>query len=347
MTRERGPSDLSPGEAFHRYVDWRRTEVTAGSAETYHYRLKLWAEWCEDEGIESVSEFSGWTFERFESARSGARLAASTLHNEMETLKSHVEYLKRIEAVDDGLSKKVNVPKVPEDERSRDTMLTTDSAVALLRYYRSSDVSGDYGTRFHALLELAWHSGARLGAIRGLDLRDYDSGNECVEFVHRPETDTPLKNKKNGERVVGLRRPVCDAIDTYIRHHRWDGHDEHGRQPLFVTIQKRRASPAAIRAWAYQATFPCVYGPCPHGHDPRDCEFRSHSKASRCPSSRAPHHIRTGSITFHRDRGFPRDETRERVDASEDVIDEYYDKANAVERMELRRRQYVDILSIE
>ena len=339
------PAELSPREAWQRYINRRRTGLAESSVSTYNYRLKLWVEWCEEQGIETVRELTGWTFDQYEAVRSGKDIAATTLNSEMETLQNHVEYLERIEAVEDGLSEKINVPDVPKGERSRETKLNTDDALALIRYYRDSE--NDYGKNTHALLELAWHTGARLGAIRGLDLRDYDSGEQYVEFVHRPQSDTPLKNQAHGERVVSLRREVCDAIDAYVRHERKDAHDDHGRQPLFSTIQRNRPGKNTVRTWSYRATMPCVAGGCPHGYDPDSCDFRKHTHASKCPSSRSPHHIRTGSITWHRDRGFPREVTAERVNASQDVIDEFYDKATKMERMQLRRRPHLDKLEIE
>lgn len=53
------PEDLSPRDAWQRYLDRRRPETTEESMETYHYRLKLFVEWCEAEGIATVSELSG------------------------------------------------------------------------------------------------------------------------------------------------------------------------------------------------------------------------------------------------------------------------------------------------
>ncbi len=198
----------------------------------------------------------------------------------------------------------------------------------------------------HALLETAWHTGARLGGLRALDLRDFDRGDRTLEFVHRPETGTPLKNKQNGERVVALNDRVAATISEYIQGDRWDNHDDHGRQPLFTSMQGR-PDPNTVRVWMYRATLPCIRKECPHGVDPDFCEYRSHSKCSQCPSSRAPHHVRTGSITWHRDRGVPREVTADRVNASQDVIDEYYDKATKRERMENRRRPHLSKLDIE
>ncbi|ARS89652.1 tyrosine-type recombinase/integrase [Natrarchaeobaculum aegyptiacum] len=340
----RGPKDLTPREAVRRYIDGRRTELTEETASSYYYRLKLFVEWCERNAIDRVSELDGWLLDQYESHRSGVGVAPTTLNNEMDTLQSFVEYLERIEAVDDGLGERVNVPDVRREDRSRETKLDTERAVALIRHYRSTDVLR--GTLRHALLETAWHTGARLGGLRSVDLRDFDRGDQTIEFVHRPESGTPLKNKREGERIVGLNEAVCETISTYIQNHRFDVHDDHGRQPLF-TSREGRPNPNTVRVWMYRATFPCVRTECPHGHDPDGCDYRNHSKASQCPSSRAPHHVRTGSITWHRDRGVPREVTADRVNATQDVIDEYYDKATKRERMESRRRPHLDKLDIE
>lgn len=93
--------------------------------------------------------------------------------------------------------------------------------------------------KHHALLELLWHTGARLGGIRALDLRDFHSEEGFVEFVHRPSTGTPLKNKIEGERMVGLRQPVVDVLEEYVEENRDNAPDEYGRSPLLATRNGR------------------------------------------------------------------------------------------------------------
>lgn len=339
-----GPTDLTPRRAASRYLDSRRTEITDSTYTSYRYRLKLFVDWCEREGIARVGDLDGWMMDEYRAHRSGEGVSPSTLHNELDTLNLFAEYLDRIEATDD-LADSIEVPTVPKDERSRETKLDPDQAARLIRGYRSSPE--EYGTRFHVLLEIEWHTGARVGAIRSLDLRDVDADDRYLSFEHRPETDTPLKKKQNGERLVGISDEVARAIQYYVGRHRKDAHDEYGRQPLFVTVHGDRPSASALRSWMYQATWPCRFAECPHGHDPDFCEFKNYTRASACPSARAPHHVRTGSLTWHRDRGIPPEVLKERANASEETIREYYDKATKREEMENRRRDYLDNLEID
>lgn len=338
------PGTMTPRQAVDRYLDNRRPEITRESYSTYYYRLKLFVEWCELEGIAQVQEIDGWTIDQFRAERAAHGLATSTLHNEMETIEQFAGYLERIEAVDDGLADRVDVPDVPQDERSREKKLDPGDGVALIREYRSNE--REYGSKFHVLLELAWHTGARLGALRSLDLRDVDTEENYIEFVHRPETGTPLKKKRNGERMVSLLPEVADVVEHFVQHERVDAHDEQGRQPLFVTVHGTRPSENSIRSWMYQATFPCRFFACPHGHDTATCEFKNYTRASNCPSSRAPHHVRTGSITWHRDRGWPPEAVAKRVNASISTIEEYYDKASRRQEMENRRRPHLSKLGV-
>ncbi|MFB6192428.1 MAG: tyrosine-type recombinase/integrase [Haloarculaceae archaeon] len=338
------PREMPPREAMQRWINQLKTGKSAETVETYYYRLKLFVEWAEGQGIAAVSDLDGWTLDSYENARLGEDIAPTSLQNEMKTLKRWLAYLERVEAVDDGLSEKVHIPEVPETAQSDEEMLDPEDAIPLLQHYRSTPAV--YGTTEHAWLELAWHTGARMGGLRALDVRDYDSDDRLVEFVHRPETETPLKNKRDGERPVAFPAVVADVLDRYVEYHRHDRHDDHGRQPLFAS-QSGRPATNTMRVWSYRATFPCLHSECPHGKVPETCEFKSYHQASKCPSSRSPHKIRTGSITWQRDLGFPPEVVAERVNASVEVIEQYYDHASARERLEQRRRPYIEQMAFD
>jgi len=335
--------DLSPREAKQRYLNHRRTEAKDSTMKGWHYRLKLFVEWAESQGIESMAEFDGWTLDEYQTHRRGTGVTTTTLNGEMQTLKNFLEYLARVEVVDDSLPEKVHVPTVPESEQSNDEMLDPEAAEQLIAMYR--DHPERRGSSNHALIEVLWFTGARIGGVRALDLEDYDSEDQFVEFRHRPDTGTPLKNDGDGERAVGLPRSVCDVLDEYIRENRIDAH-ENGRRPLFTTTQGR-VSTNSVRVWCYMATLPCLYQDCPHGRERDTCEYVHIHDASKCPSSRSPHRLRTGSITWQRDRGVPAELVAERVNANLRVIEKHYDKATQRERLERRRRPYVQNLQFD
>jgi site-specific recombinase XerD len=326
---------------MERYLDRLRTSKADSSVSAYHYQLKLFVEWCEREGITAVSQLDGWDIDSYETYRRGQDLAPPTLNKEMLTLGRFLNYCARIELVDPALPEKVDPPGIPRDARADDTMLHPDDARTLLEYYENNPEQRH--SRSHALLALAWYTGARLGALRGADVEDYHSDEQYIRFAHRPEEDTPLKNSYDGERAVGLTDEACEVLDGYLASDRFDKYDDHGRRPL-ITSQLGRASKNAVRAWMYLATVPCLHSECPHGNARPTCDYVDYSEASKCPSSRSPHQVRTGSITWHRNRGWPAEELSKKVNSSVRVIEEHYDKPSHLESLEERRRGFVDRL---
>lgn len=338
------PADWSFQRSRDRYLNRRGADSTDASIDGWWYRLKLFIEWCEGIGLDHVGELRPIDLDEYYDIRAG-EVKPVTLEGEMWTLHGFIEYLESMNAVPDGLTDAVRIPDVDADERSSDVKLATDAAFALLRYYRNSDQ--EYGTRAHAVLELAWYTGARQGGLRALDIRDVYIEDNYVDFRHRPDEGTPLKNKIDGERPVGLPNTVMEVLEHYQRHERHDVTDAEGRAP-FLASQAGRPTSNTLRIWSYMATQPCLHSSCPHGHERETCEYVERAHASKCPSSRAPHHIRTGSITWQLNLGFPVPVVAERVNASVQTIKNHYDKADRQERrrrkrqqMERTRREYV------
>lgn len=347
MSDDRVPEELSVRDAAEMFITRARREFTDATVTAYRLDLRQFVQWCEREGIDQISELVGYDFERYEAERA-TELASTSLENQMGLLKRFIEFCEDIGAVDDDLHETVHVPKAPPSEQSRDERLAVDDAIALLSHFRDHDER--YGTKWHALLEVLWHTGCRLGGLRALDLTDYDREFRVLEFRHRPNQATPLKNKLNGERDVGILEEVGAVLDAYIEEHRFDRHDDEGRAPLFTTRSTQgRLSKNAVRGWCYQATQPCWYqpDPCPHDKQRRSCSWTALDQSSKCPSVRSPHAVRTGAITFHQNRGFDPKDTAERVNASLSTIEKHYDKASRREEMETRRRPQLDLLSLD
>lgn len=334
------PPEFTPREAVERWLDRQRLDKADQTVTGYRHQLKLFWEFCEREEIERLGDLTPWDIQEFETARRAEDLATITLRNELLTLRTFLKHYVALGVVEENVIESIELPKVSKEERTSKTILETKAAQNLLRAYRD-DLT--HFPRGHAFLELAWYTGARMGGIRGLDLADVDFQEGYVEFRHRPEQDTPLKNAHDGERAVGISENVVTALQDYVVEHRPSVTDQYGRKPLFATVHGR-ISLNTLRSTSYYATIPCRHGDCPHGKDINSCEWVSQSKASQCPSSRSPHQIRAGSITWQLNRGMRADVVSERVNASVDIIETHYDKADPVQEFRQRRQRHLDKL---
>ncbi|AGB16629.1 site-specific recombinase XerD [Halovivax ruber XH-70] len=347
---------LSPLEALELWLERLQSTRSEATIESYRYRMQSFVEWCDEEEIDNLNDLTSRDVFRYDSERRSEGLSPATLKTQLGTLKLFLEFCDRLEAVPEGLYEKVEVPTVELAERVNDELVRAERAEQILEDLELYDRA----SRRHAIFAIAWHCGCRLGGLRALDLEDCffepsdldrlrhqdDIDHEALEevdlpflyFRHRPETDTPLKNKKQGERPVALSDDVASLIKSYIqvkRAKRSDG----DRRPLFTTEKgdNARVSKSSIRRDIYILTQPCRYGTCPHNRDEENCEALKHGHEARCPSSRSPHPIRTGAITHMRDEGWPPEVVAERVNATPEVIRAHYDHPDPIRRMQSRR----------
>ncbi len=80
-----------------------------------------------------------------------------------------------------------------------------------------------------------------------------DGRKPTVEFVHRPETGTPLRNDEGGERVNRISDRVVQTLRGYISSPRKTVTDDEGRRPLVSTAQGRVAPSSGNRLQVDQA----------------------------------------------------------------------------------------------
>lgn len=334
-------------DAVERWLRKRETDSTEQTVRGYRSRLDQWLNWCDEQAVEVVADLNPWLLDEYQLDLNSEGYAPTTIKGRLNTLRLFIEYLVVLELVDESLPETIEIPNLSKQEEQNEERLEPEHAKQALSFHRDS--SEYYGTPMHAFLEVCWHTGARIAAIRGLDLGGFHRDRQALEFNHRPSTDTPLKNKHDGERWVGLSEEVCDVLRFYIARERYDRHDEHGREPLFATRQGR-PSFTTLQAWSYQATQPCLWMQCPHSKRRDRCQWTERNHASKCPSSRSPHTVRTGSITWQLNQGYPIERVAERVNATIAVIKQYYDQATAEEEFEQRRQtaeKHLDIHNTE
>lgn len=200
---------LEPDEALSLYLNGR-DDASERTLDGQKYRLRAFIAWCEEEGITNLNDISGRYLYRYrvwrrEGGYSGQEIKNVTLHGDLATLRAFLRFCAEIEGVPEDLYEKVPLPQLSVSEDVSDSTLEPDRAREIIEYLERYK----YASRPYIIFLLLWHTGCRMGALRAIDLGDLDldgdrgRGGPAIHFVHRPETDTPLKNKQK-KRAVEL-----------------------------------------------------------------------------------------------------------------------------------------------
>jgi site-specific recombinase XerD len=323
---------IAPSEAKELYLDSRRSEVSESTLRAHHYRLGHFVRFCEQEGIEDMTDLHGRALHEYRVwRRDEGGLNRVTLQTQLSTLRTFLRFCETIDGVRDGLSEKIVLPTLKDGEGERTSVLSNERATEIREYLSTFE----YASRDHALLELCWHTGMRIGEVHALDVGDYHSRKQTMEVCHRPQGGTCLKNGRSGERVVALSDGVCDVLDDYLDITRPNVEDDRGRRPLF-TSQHGRPSKTTLRAAVYRFTQPCLVGECPIGRNPDECSAVGYTD-EKCPENLSPHDTRRGAITHFLSNDVPEKAVSDRMDVSSDVLDKHYDVRSEEQKAEQRR----------
>lgn len=326
---------IDPETAIELYLADRETEISKATLYSHSSRLGHFVRWCNSEEIENLNELTGRKLHEYRLwRRNDGNLAPASEKTQMDTIRVFVKWLESVDAVDTDLHTKVRSPTLRDGENVRNVMLDSDRAKEVLEYLEKYE----YASRPHVVLTLMWHTMMRVGAVHALDVEDYDSDQQCIAVVHRPETGTPIKNGERGQRIIALSEEVCQLLNDWVADRRPSVLGEYDRQPLIATT-KGRAHRTTLRGDCYRYTRPCISTKeCPHGRLPENCEAMEYTAAFKCPSSVSPHALRRGGITHHLNHDVPAKVVGDRANVTQDILDEHYDRRNPHEKMEQRRK---------
>ncbi|QRV15995.1 tyrosine-type recombinase/integrase [Haloterrigena salifodinae] len=332
---------LSPEEALDLHLNRMGEDHTESTVRSHKSRLQYFIQWCGQEDIDNLNDLSGRDILRYRNWRKKQNgkfegdIARSTLKTALDTLRVYLKTAAKADGVHPKLPHQIDPPTLSKDENSRDVMLEHERATTILDHLRKYE----YASFDHLVLELLYHTGMRRGSALALDIDDYDRRDQFLMLNHRPETDTALKNGKDGERPVALSTDMCRVLDDWIEDKRPDVTDEHGREPILAT-QHGRAHKTTLQTAIYSVTRPCTYtGECPHGEDIETCDAAIRKNdASQCPSSVSTHAVRRGALTHWLDSDWTVEDVSGRADVSPQVLDEHYDRRSDIRKMEQRRK---------
>ncbi|NUC72527.1 site-specific integrase [Haloterrigena sp. SYSU A558-1] len=341
MTGIHGLEPMTPEEGVQTYISRRASEISQSTKYEHTTRLNRFLEWCDQVELDNLNDLNSRKCGKYLEHRQ-SEIAPTTLENEMRTFRLAVEEWEAVDAVVDGLSKKVKVPTARKAEKANKIKIDPQHAHEIEKYLAKYE----YASFGHVLFTLFWKTGARCGGIRALDLKDFypeKYKRPVIEFKHRPETGTPLKNDRWGEREVPVSKETGELLQDYINDTRHDSRDEHGRKPLLTTKQGRPQK-TTIQRNIYGMTRPCYIGmDCPEEKDPDECEWTSYNQSSKCPNSVSPHAVRAGFVTRMRNKGADFDTIGDRVDATAEVLRLHYDTPTPQEKRD-RQMEWADKL---
>ncbi|SEW00689.1 tyrosine-type recombinase/integrase [Halobacterium jilantaiense] len=283
----------------------------------------------EDLTSEDVERYEKWR--KYESLSREDPLSDATLRDDLYLFREFIRYLVEHRMAPARFEKSVEIPEVDyaEGEGVDEKRLDPEIANAALEYLRKYE----YADVEHVSMELLCQSGPRRGGLVGRDVPHFDYEERVLKF--ETTQATPLKNDESSEREITLYGDVPEIIQDYLENQRPPETDDAGREPL-LTKGNGRMSASTLQKIAYKWTRPCMVGlDCPHDRDPQECEAaQTNNAAFKCPSSRAPHHIRTGYITDQKNRGVSAEGIEQRCDVSPRVQDLHYDLPNDTEERE-------------
>lgn len=326
---------ITPKRAFDLYIKTKKSEVAKSTLKAHQYRLGHFLRWCDEKDIDNLNNVTGRDLHEYKLwRRDEGDLNKVSVKTQMDTLRVFIRWCESIDAVSNDLHVKVLSPSLDEGDNQRNVMVDAEHAEAILDHLDRYRFAG----KEHMILRLLWRTGMRIGGLHSLDVEDYRPDEMALHVQHRPETGTTLKNKHAGERYIALTSETCEIIDDWIQVNRLDVADEYGRNPLVSTVQGR-AHKTHIRGVVYKWTSPCqIRRECPVGRNPMTCEATEYGEEYRCPESVSPHAVRRGAITHWLSKDVEPRVVSDRMNVSEDVIDDHYDERSERQKMEQRRR---------
>lgn len=340
MTRQ-----FKPEEAVERYIEERKSDLSDSTIYNYKSNLGIFTEWCSYQSeIQYINDLDQFAISDFKMhKRDNAEVADTTLYNAMMALRTFIKWCESKGLLDD-LAENMMLPD--RGRAARTETIDPDEVEKILAYLEKYE----YATYRHVAFALMWDCGLRIGAVRAIDLEDYNSAEAYIELQHRPgggdvdtlnkDRGTPLKNGADSEREVNLHGWVVELVDDYIEGPRNQITEDSGREPLVTTKQGRPAR-TTLRRHIKAITRPCYYSnECPVDREIESCEATKWENASKCPESIRPHSVRRSAITAWLDDGHSKELVSDRMDVTTDVLDEHYDQRSEKQKRELRREVF-------
>ena len=220
--------------ANHLAVEKNRSDNTV---RTYKTDLELFLQFAATQGIKNLSEldlniFRLWLADQKARGSSNSTIARRSSAARVFSTWAFQKGLIKTDPAVRLVSPKVNrtLPHVLGQKQANTLMQTASN---------EDDEENSIAIRMrdHAILEVLYSSGIRVGELTGLDIKDLDFNRSTMRVI----------GKGNKERVVPFGQPAKQALKTYIEESRSEFINEKSANALFIGARGKRLDTRQVR----------------------------------------------------------------------------------------------------
>ena len=223
-------------EDFVKYLAVEKNR-SSNTIRTYRTDLELFLQFASNQGLKKLTDLELNTFRLWLADQKEKGSSNSTISRRSSTARvfSTWAFQKGLIKSDPAIrliSPKVNktLPKVLGQKQATALMQTA----AILE---DEENSMALRMRDHAILEVLYSSGIRVGELTGLDIKDLDFTRCTMRVI----------GKGNKERVVPFGQPAKDALRSYLDKSRLEFINEKSGNALFVGSRGKRLDTRQVR----------------------------------------------------------------------------------------------------
>lgn len=223
-------------EDFVKYLAVEKNR-SSNTIRTYRTDLELFLQFASNQGLKKLTElelntFRLWLADQKEKGSSNATISRRSSAARVFSTWAFQKGLIKSDPAIRLISPKVNktLPKVLGQKQA--TALMQTAAVL-----EDEENSMALRMRDHAILEVLYSSGIRVGELTGLDIKDLDFSRCTMRVI----------GKGNKERVVPFGQPAKDALRSYLDKSRLEFINEKSGNALFVGSRGKRLDTRQVR----------------------------------------------------------------------------------------------------
>jgi len=223
-------------EDFVKYLAVEKNR-SSNTVRTYRTDLELFLQFASNQGLKKLTELELNTFRLWLANQKEKGSSNSTISRRSSTARVFSTWAFQKGLIDSDPAIRLISPKV---NKTLPKVLGQKQATALMQTaanLEDEENSMALRMRDHAILEVLYSSGIRVGELTGLDIKDLDFTRCTMRVI----------GKGNKERVVPFGQPAKEALRSYLDESRPEFINEKSGDALFVGSRGKRLDTRQVR----------------------------------------------------------------------------------------------------